>query len=323
MDTRLDIEEPKTTALQTLTATHTTDIALNTANILTKQDLIQDDYLTIAKTLNLQSSLDTLQTNIDLKQDTISNFEIDGSVNLDTTGGDFDTLVIRRVNGITGHSDFIIHLAEVQIWADYKNILFENSSKLISSVVSWSDKEVDIGFQSNAPPSNLYDDNRDDSTSKLLSPVGSPSDVAVIIKNIPFTKIKDIHAIQIYNNINASRGDRTIGLTIELYNSKNDPNFNTILAHSSEFISRWSVYRIDFPSPYNLPFSGSTILPNTGLYVNLVYLEDATLISFPFNILGNVDIVGDLTASSAIVNGLNINTTLADILSRLDALENP
>ena len=36
LDTRLDIEESKTTALQILTATHTTDIALNTANILTK-----------------------------------------------------------------------------------------------------------------------------------------------------------------------------------------------------------------------------------------------------------------------------------------------
>jgi hypothetical protein len=31
-------------------------------------------------------------------------------------------------------------------------------------------------------------------------------------------------------------------------------------------------------------------------------LEDATLNSFPFNILGNVDIVGDLTVSSAIVD---------------------
>jgi hypothetical protein len=40
LDTRLDLEEPKTTALQTLTATHTTDIALNAANILTKQDTI-------------------------------------------------------------------------------------------------------------------------------------------------------------------------------------------------------------------------------------------------------------------------------------------
>jgi hypothetical protein len=40
LDTRLDTEEPKTTVLQTLTATHTTDIASNTANILTKQPLI-------------------------------------------------------------------------------------------------------------------------------------------------------------------------------------------------------------------------------------------------------------------------------------------
>jgi hypothetical protein len=37
---RLDTEEPKTTALQTLTAGHTTDIATNTADILTKQPLI-------------------------------------------------------------------------------------------------------------------------------------------------------------------------------------------------------------------------------------------------------------------------------------------
>jgi hypothetical protein len=37
---RLDTEEPKTTALQTLTATHTDDIAFNTADILTKQPLI-------------------------------------------------------------------------------------------------------------------------------------------------------------------------------------------------------------------------------------------------------------------------------------------
>ena len=153
----------------------------------------------------------------------------------------------------------------------------------------------------------------------FISPINSPSDIAVIIKNIPLTKIKDIHAIQIYNNINASRGDRTIGLTVELYNSKHDPNFNTILANSSEFISRFAIYRIDFPSPYNLPYSGSTIWPVS----QFVYLEDETLNPFPFNILGNVDIVGDLIASNAIVNGLNINTTLTDILTRLLALENP
>jgi hypothetical protein len=181
----------------------------------------------------------------------------------------------------------------------------------------------------------------------VLSPVGSPSDVAIIIKNIPLTKINNIQAIQIFNSTDRNYGDRAIGLTVELYNSKNDPNFNTILAYSSEFIDNWAMYRIDFPSidTYSLVFTGSKIVPNTGLYVNLVYLEDATINSFPFNILGNVDIVGDLTASSAVVSGaitassavvsgaitassaiindVNINTTLADILSRLTALENP
>ena len=42
LDTMLDTEEPKTTALQSLTAGHTTNIATNTANILTKQITITD-----------------------------------------------------------------------------------------------------------------------------------------------------------------------------------------------------------------------------------------------------------------------------------------
>ena len=40
LEGRLDTEEPKTSALQTLTATLSTNIASNTANILTKQDTI-------------------------------------------------------------------------------------------------------------------------------------------------------------------------------------------------------------------------------------------------------------------------------------------
>ena len=54
-----------------------------------------------------------------------------------------------------------------------------------------------------------------------------------------------------------------------------------------------------------------------------IIIEDANFIPFMVEITGG-DVVasGSITASSAIVNGLNINTTLADILSRLDALEN-
>jgi hypothetical protein len=40
LDERLNAEEPKIVALQTLTAGHTDDIASNTENISNKQDLI-------------------------------------------------------------------------------------------------------------------------------------------------------------------------------------------------------------------------------------------------------------------------------------------
>jgi hypothetical protein len=241
--------------------------------------------------------------------------KINGSVNLDTTGNSFDTLVIRRVNGITDFSDYIMNLSEVQIWVDYKNLLFESSSRLTSSIVSWSDKDLDIGYQSDAPPSILYANIRTYFTSWVLSPVNSPSDVAIIIKNIQLTKITETQSIQFFNSTFSSLlyYDISIGLTIELYSSVNDPNFNTMLAHSSEFIKRWSVYRFDFPSidTYSLLFSGSTIFPNIGSYSNLVFLGDATLNSYQFNILENVDVDGTLTASSAIINGVDVdmNTT--------------
>jgi hypothetical protein len=51
---------PKILNLQSSLNTLQDNIDLNTANILTKQDLIQDNDLTIPKILNLQSSLITL-----------------------------------------------------------------------------------------------------------------------------------------------------------------------------------------------------------------------------------------------------------------------
>jgi hypothetical protein len=54
---RLDTEEPKTTALQTLTASHTTDIASNTADILTKQDLITSSTDLTANSITTQETL--------------------------------------------------------------------------------------------------------------------------------------------------------------------------------------------------------------------------------------------------------------------------
>jgi len=64
LDTRLYAEEPKTTALQTLTESHTDDITANTAAILTKQATITDGSLTIARTNGLQTALNAKQATI-------------------------------------------------------------------------------------------------------------------------------------------------------------------------------------------------------------------------------------------------------------------
>jgi hypothetical protein len=62
LDTRLDTEEPKTTALQTLTATHTTDIATNTEDILTKQPLITTSTDLTANSITTSSGIGSLSS---------------------------------------------------------------------------------------------------------------------------------------------------------------------------------------------------------------------------------------------------------------------
>jgi hypothetical protein len=96
-------------------------------------------------------------------------------------------------------------------------------------------------------PTNLYNGSFENGDGVLtLDP--SPTDIAIIIKNIPTTKINDIHAVQVFNKISTTLGNRAIGLAIELYNSKNDPDLTTILAQSNEISINDSIYRFDFPS---------------------------------------------------------------------------
>jgi len=181
-------------------------LLVGTADIIdelgTKQPTIQDGDLTIAKTNGLQSALnakqptiedgdltiaktDGLQTALEAKQDTISNFEINGNVNLNTSGTNFDTIVVRRPTNATGITDdYLIDLNELQIWVNNANILIENASSLISSVVSWSNKDLDLGSQKS--PTNLYNGViAGDNGVLTLDP--SPTDIAIIIKNIPTT----------------------------------------------------------------------------------------------------------------------------------------
>jgi len=89
----------------------------------------------------------------------------------------------------------------------------------------------------------------------------------------------------------------SIGLAIELYNSINDPSFNTILAQSNKISVNDSIYRFNFPSidTYTLGNIGpSGILKNDGAYENLVTLEVVTQFSFPFNIIEDLDVSSSL-----------------------------
>ena len=68
--------------------------------IQAKQDIINDGDLTIAKTNNLQSSLDTLQTNIDLKQDIITSTSIITSATTTSMQDQIDALINFTGGGI-------------------------------------------------------------------------------------------------------------------------------------------------------------------------------------------------------------------------------
>ena len=60
--------------------------------------------------------------------------------------------------------------------------------------MSWSIKDVDLGSQKS--PTNLYNGViAGDNGVLTLDP--SPTDIAIIIKNIPTTKINDIHAVSL------------------------------------------------------------------------------------------------------------------------------
>ena len=144
-----------------------------------------------------------------------------------------------------------------------------NAGCSISRVVSWSNKDIELGSQ--LSPTNLYNGliNNEDGV-LTLNP--SPTDIAIIISNIPTFNTHDINAVQLFNNISTTLGNRAIVLAIVLYNRKNDRVLTTISAQSNEISERFSVYSFDFPSidTYTLGFSCGGIFPSYGAYLNLV-----------------------------------------------------
>ena len=113
-------------------------------------------------------------------------------------------------------------------------------------------------------------------------------------------------------------GNRTIGCAIELYNSINDPDLTEVLTTTNVITSDVNTYRFDFPSLSTYTaFVGEDSITNI-LNNTFALAEDAIFTDYAFEITGDVVASGSITS-----NGVNINTTLADILSRLELLENP
>jgi len=290
LDTRLDAEEPKTTALQTLTESHTEDI-------LTKQDLI------------------TSATDLECNSLTTGDLEVNGNITKKTY---FDTIVVRRPTGVSGVGSDRIGVKELQCWVNGVNIMTDNG--LTSYFASWLDKDTDTGPQNVATPSTLAHNNSLEDLGALST--GSEGlNSALIIKNIPTTSIHNIQAIVFYSRDSNDTLQTAVGLGIELYNSTNDPNLTTPLA-STPVITATAllVYRYDFPSidTYTDFFgvnSITNIVNNTFAFAQVIVVISYT------EITGDVVVAGDLTAENLIVGSTNVITELTSLDTRLDAEE--
>ena len=92
------------------------------------------------------------------------------------------------------------------------------------------DKTLDIGALTGSPTNpafNIYDNqfNREYDTHSKENK--SDENISLIIRNIPLTSIETIQSLVLYN-ITGVDNNTTIGVAIELYNSIEDPNLNTI-----------------------------------------------------------------------------------------------
>jgi hypothetical protein len=109
-------------------------LASNTADILTKQDLI------------------TTSTDLIANSITTNSLEVNGGVRIDTSTY-FDTVVIRRFDEA---NTTLINLNELQVLVNGSNILVENSTFLTDYFTNRANKQVDFGsFLNNSPVSNL------------------------------------------------------------------------------------------------------------------------------------------------------------------------
>ena len=113
----------------------------------------------------------------------------------------------------------------------------------------------------------------------------------MICKEIPRTKIQDIQSIVVYDR---SVFDRAIGTAIELYNSDDDPNLETLLATTNIITIAVEVYSFDYPA--------IDIYPSGGLF----YTNSITQIAS--ETLALKEVVSEFADGANITGGLKVDT---------------
>ena len=272
-----------------------------------KQDTIEDGDLTIAKTSGLQTALDNKQDEITTDADltlnsiTTTDLVVNESLNIDNVityekYRQFDTLVIRRFDNT---STLPFNLNEIQVFVNNDNILFPNPTGLTSYFADWSDKFTPIAPRTvNTVTEKVYNNIIEYS----VEAESTGSTTALIINNIPLTFLNDIQAIVLYHRGGDGNILRSLGLTIELYNSVDDPTLTQVLASTIPITDETKDYlqRYDFPSIstytngfFSTTYQSTTQIPDIGKgQQSTATIND---IDTDIHINSNVDISGTIT----------------------------
>ena len=274
---------------------------------------------------------------------TTGNVDISGSLKVETSLTTsqlivdnkeyFDTIVIRwptDVKGETINGSCDINLFEFQCWVNDTNILFNNSSDLVSYFALWADKD-DIGQTTDRVASLLYDNNISE-TGLAHTPAGISEDVAVIIKNVPKTSIKQIQSLVVYNRTTtAVTTNRAIGLAIELNNIDTDPNLDNILSSTNVITTAEDVYRFDFPAIDTMEavFLIRVVSPKLRVMSLLWKKSSASLWKVrtlqvvcvdTITTTGNVDVGGTLSVSGSLRTNTSVTCASGEILNSMKQL---
>jgi len=245
LQTALDNKYDDTGGSITGSVSITGDLIVGTTNIITEIGRKQDDL--------------TTDTDLTLNSITLNEFIVNNNLNMDNgityLASEFNTLVIRRFDEST---DVNFNLNELQIWVNDVNILPSNISTLNAYFANWSDKDTPLPARTldgvvRDVNSFLFDET-------ILFAVESAAETpvnAVVIKNIPSTLVNDIQAVVLYHRGGDGNVLRALGLTIELYNTIEDPTLLSPLATTPVIERGVRRYRYNFPSidTYTLGFA--------------------------------------------------------------------